>query len=466
MSSLQKLMEVPAYIVLYSNTDAMKKLRRKFTKKKLLSYFTFVNVKTKNMNTSNEGMLIEKVREYLKLQLRSKKPVGILRDTNVILHNVTLVPPPPNGEWDVLCLEGEIQSYNFSANANTIYWCSAAMSDTGNFVVNPNSISAILDKTKSVKTWSELVKALNDTKLYMINDEPFSQNASDLVVYPNSKQAESIQTYHQRCRELSRKCEWGTCLNPQLASLHFTQAVDKLSDEEKYYMYPSVSLLCPITDKDMFFHTLNTFLRLCSVYPYDKLELLILDVNDMGNILKQILPNDNRIKIIDLSPKDKRRAGKFPLGFKLNSAVKYATHDVIMHFFDTNVYNLDEFVKVVQTFVISGKELIVSKDTGFLTRESRASRVSKGCVNIGNMIYSKTFWKVRGFVDEDDTPQSLIYNFVKQRTSCIGNVPFTYFSFCFEDESFEPFNSEELPFKLQSLVNSKLIDSFNSTRTI
>ena len=191
-------------------------------------------------------------------------------------------------------------------------------------------------------------------------------------------------------------------------------------------------------------------------YPRDKLQLLVVDDQDADKRLKGILPNDSRIKILNITQKDKEQVLKtFPTGYKLNIANKYASHDLIFHFFDTNVYAVDNFKSLIKGYIVSKKYALTSVDTGFLNEKSLVAKIP----DLANLLYHKQFWKACSFDEKEDDSIVLMKKFFAGRYACFGFVPFIQCSF----KMGAPYSSKhkELPFSLKHLVPKSTRESFD-----
>ena len=103
---------------------------------------------------------------------------GILYDTNVIIHDITYIPPMPK-QYDVLCLESEIDSYK--KDDDSIYWTKTNILHSGNFIVNGNSIDKILDIIKDSKDLQSFYKNLNKLSVYTITQYNLSEKEKNYV---------------------------------------------------------------------------------------------------------------------------------------------------------------------------------------------------------------------------------------------------------------------------------------------
>ncbi|NBO99427.1 MAG: hypothetical protein EBU90_04770 [Proteobacteria bacterium] len=360
--------------------------------------------------------------------------VGFLSDHNTVTEDIHIIPPPPVA-YDILCLQSDINEYIWEDTVNNMYWCRTKINDSQHFVINTQSIERVLPMLKASKTWSDfMTKANEHLKIYTITQYMLSQ--------PTDAESNPIKPRN---------------LLPDKALISmFDQSFQNLTAEQRYTSLPAVSLVCVLTDTEQFFHTLYCFLKLeysnvCG-YPRDKLELIMVDDIDAEKRLKGSLPNDSRIKIVNLS--GQKATNEIPLGYKYNMGVKYASHELIYHFADTQHYYIHKFTDLIKCLVMSGKDCIVSVDSAFWTPSS--STVDKSLC-LDNMLYTKNFWKVSSFENKQTQPNVLVNKYIRHRSDTVGFLPFLYFSFKYIETS--P-HTTRLPFDLITTVNNTLQESF------
>ena len=213
---------------------------------------------------------------------------------------------------------------------------------------------------------------------------------------------------------------------------------------------PCVSLILPYTTQDNLYHAIITFLKLD--YPSYKLELIIVDDTDSEKKYKHMVPNDARIRIVNIKNKNNPDES-LPVGYKLNAGVKYASNDIIMHFFDTSNYSLNLKETIIH-FLISDKLCLMSNKTGIFPNKE------ENVPDLANMIYFKYFWKATLWEDQESLEIALLYKFIAHRLNCIGYIPFVKMSFSIKPRYDLEYNCKELPFKLDLIVDPKLKESF------
>ncbi len=452
---------VANYLFLQSEDPVnAKRLKRKFNKKKMLHLMTnkeVENIQLEGANALYEYLIAMKRKLPKQMQVKIPKPFGFFSDSNIMLHSITTVPPPPL-QWDILCLDAIVSKYHYNHENNNVYWCAANIDDTRHFVVNSNSIDNVLACLKGLKTksWSEFLLAANQSlSMYTITQHFLSQQSKLYIQFPDTKGQQEMLQYSQKCYQ-SLNCD-KILVNIQEQTKLLDCAMSGMSPSEQYALLPSISLICLLTKPERFFHTLHSFTKLD--YPRDKLQLVVVDDTDSEKKIKHFLPEDARIKIVNISRKDKENAYvNLPAAYKYNIGVKYAEHDVIYHFSDTNHYFIDNFRSVVKSFVMSGCDAVLSCDRALISDGQSKVDVSP-C--LANMLYLKNFWKIDPFEEKFYDDNIVIHKWISQRKKCVRFAPFLYFSFCIGNTQSEMYSQYSiLPMDLSTIVTAKTKESY------
>lgn len=436
--------QIQHYVLLHKNetSDVYKKNIKKLSKKQL-----FKRLDIKLVKTDNESEL-KSIKEYLvNIKKMFPKEVGVLLDSNIILHDITYIPNMPK-QYDILCLESNIKSY-LNDNKESIYWCPVNIISSGNFIINGSSIQKVINIINKCENMNDFYNELNGMNTYTITQTQFSQKMSNYVHDPyvinNNLTENDILNYDKKLSlEFYNKFE-NTTINK--INVH-----NKIIKNE---LLPKISLICPVTDKTLFFHNLLTFLKLD--YPRHLLELVI--INDFCDEKDLNLPEDARIKLINISNKNNNEKMRLQLGYKLNIGVKHATNNIIMHFFDTSNYNLT-MKQTISTFLLSNKNSMISNDTGIY---------NKSVINIpdiANCIYTKDFWKNMSFEEHSHNLYSnidLLFKWLSFRTNEVVFLPFLYISFRLKNDKKRILYEKvkNLEFDLSLLVDKKIKESFD-----
>lgn len=453
-----------------------KRLKRKFTIKKINHVITAKAIHSGKFDKEAVDVLYNYLLNIKKKGTRpfatvSPESVGVLCDSNVLLNNITRLPPPPI-EWDVLCCESDVVKYNYDNKHNNVYWCSTSIKDTRHFVIKWDSIDKVLPIAKKSTSWVSFVDNIQKelfvytiTQYYLseplhrhihVSEETFRSKNSSL-----EEKQKVVRDYGSVCREELKKSLQNNTTIQQLGD-KYDSIMRKTSNEMKYKMLPKVSLVCLLTSPDKFFHTLHSFLKLD--YPRDKLQLIVVDDTDGEKKIKHFLPEDSRIKIVNItkalkmSKKKDQDYVKLPVGYKLNTGVKYADNDIIYHFFDTNHYFVSQFRMLIKALVVSNCDVIMAGQTAY--HHDDKSEVDN-VPSVANMLYNKNFWKVDAFDESYNESNIVLYNFIKHRQSCVCYAPFVYFSFEHTDTDwYTQRDHKELDFTLTDILDPLTKESY------
>jgi hypothetical protein len=442
---------VSHYLLLSKKTsDDAKKLKRKFKKRRVQHLFTYDNYES---NFEKESL--KKLFNYL-LSMKKQKikdPIGFITDDNVVYENINQLPTHPE-TWDILCLEADINQYNFKHQHNNIYWCNVVINDSRNFIINPNSLDNIIKLLHSSKSWFDFIKEINKLNIYCIAHMFLSENKNKYVRIENESDDVKTQIFTNKLIKLENK--------KLLHQDKLIKLFDSGNFEEQTSIFPEITLIGIYSDDDLFIHLLYTFLKID--YPKDKLKLIIIDDSDIDKRLKKMFFDDDRIKLINISNKNNNNQSnqkQFALGYKLNLALKYTTSQLVFHFFDTNIYYPTYFKDIVKCYLMSNTNAIISIDTGYYKSQSSKSMVEE-VPDLANCLYDKRLWLTRQYNSTDDNPVSLLYNFIYFRQQCINYLPFLKFSFKLElkDPMWPMESTKILDLDIKKVIDPKIKESF------
>lgn len=443
---------VDQYLLIYSGnslSQEAKRIKKKFRKNWRGTELTTVG--TENFIENGHLLLGEHIRQLKRLGKFNKcQSIGVIVDCNKTIDNITLVPPPPL-EWDILCLQSDIHKYNFEDANNSIYWCKSHVNSTYNFVINAASVKAVEACIGESKNWNEFTDKLNtQIKLFsMARHLGMSENISQPQTLLDVKLNNVTANFETVVAEFDKMYNSNT-----------------LNEEQRWNVLPKISLVSVLHDTNKFFHLLYTFLKLD--YPREKLELIIVDDCDGEKRLKNVLPNDSRIKIVNITKKSGDKGVGFTLGYKLNMGVKYASHHIIYHFLEGNVYLTNHFTRLVKYFIMSPNNTpaLFSLDTAIESGTENETGVIRKLPDLGNAMYVKNYWKVNTFDDTVNDTNVLMYKFLTNRLRSAEYLPFLYFSFkCSDKSNFQASETDnKLPFKLSKLIPNELVESYRMSK--
>lgn len=433
-------------------SDNGKRLQKRFRRNKISKLFEYSYYKSDFKTESLR--LISKFLSDIKTKQRSfsyKNPnyLGVLTDDNVVLIQDFLSIPEFPDKWDIVFLEYTLDKINY--NSGNIAWKRVEVFDSRHFLINPYSLDKVQSVIKSSKNWNEFIKNLSGLNVYGIQNMFFSEPLSrNIKITDKSLTDKSLTetTQFELIKNDSTNCEM---LNYKELISKFDIIRDRYTPDKLYNIYPSISFICCITDTKLFLHTLYTFLSLD--YPTDKIELIIVDDTDAEKRLKKYLPNDARLRFVNIKPKTPNSDSyTFSLGYKLNLATKYCKYDLLCHLFDTNVYFKNNFKNIIECYILSNKSVLTSIDSHSYNPNSKNNFV-KRIPDLGNMIYTKQFWSSFNFKDKITEKHLLAYEFTKFRKQLIGYIPGIEWSFNIVKDDYV--NLNKLPFDLIDLLDEK-----------
>lgn len=483
-------------LIAKEESENFKKIKRRLNKQKILQFCKQYFIKEFNDKYPKEIKEIKPFTPYEKLlhryekrlEERNKKNIGCLEllkkhlidvkknkitthigfltDDNVINHNIMELPDAPN-EWDILFLQYDVNEYDFEKNDN-VHWCKVNISDSKHFIINNNSIDLILDILKQYHHWNGFINKINDLRVYGITQSFFSEKIDNYIHFPYDKWNAKNTTQEEKDKIL---IEYSKSGYNKLKSLHITpldwndtirfydNKISNMDPKDKYVLLPSISLICLANDVKRFIHLLHTFLKID--YPMDKLELIVVDDMDIDKRLKGMIPNDSRIKFINLKTKKKEKESEhIPLGYKLNIGAKYANNNLIFHFFDNDIYFPDNFRNIVKCYLLSKKEMIIGNQ--ILEHDKQKNISNKiNIYNINNMLYSKRYWLLNMFQEIDD-PNVILYKFISFRKNTIVKIPSIFWSFSLNEQTKTIWREkQEIDINLETLISNNIKESYD-----
>ena len=432
------------YLLIHkSGSVNSKRLQKRFRKQRLNKAFIYSEYKTdfqkQSLHLLREFLISIKQKQRL-FGYKNPQYLGVLTDDNVLLMRDFFQIPKLPDTWDIVFLEYTLT--HIDEKSNNVVWKRVKLSDSRHLLINPYSIDKILDCIKNSESWDIFIQKINEMKSFGITNQFYSE--------PICKNVDTNQEciYNSTVDQLDYKALTNT----------FSKYRERVTASHLYNIYPNISFVCCFTNERNFLHTLYTFLSLD--YPTDKIELVVVDDTDSERSLKKFLPEDSRLRFINIKPKSEENKlpskvvnsehYQFPIGYKLNVALKY---DTIFHLFDTNVYIKQNIKNLVECYLLSKADCLVSCDSGIYDPKTNSSdRVNIS--DLGNMIYSKRFWTNFNFTNVNNF-DTVAYNFMKFRQSCIRYIPFLYWSYNFRTHKHSQEYVKTLNFNLPILLNDR-----------
>lgn len=457
ITNVKNTNDISFFLYGQQGSENLKRIKRKLNKQQLSHLFTTQIIK--NVDTD----FIECLKQNL-IQIKqnnSFQNIGILIDDNVLIHKIANLPEFPKN-WDILALQYDVKKYIY--REEYVYWTKLEILDSKHFIINNKIIKDVLEILKTTKTFSEFINRLNTFNLYGITQSFISENKNLFIKFPydkynskNTSQSEKDEILLDYSKNSFNKLQLlnTTSLDFNKYVSYFDNKLLNKTPSEQYIMLPSISIICIISELPKFIHLLHTFLKLD--YPMDKLELVIIDHLNIEKKLKTIIPNDKRIKIINIQNKK----GSLPLGYILNLGVKYATNNLVFNFFDTSIYLPDNFRNIVKCYLLSGKDLLIGDQQLVFYKQSNTSFKNNN-YNITNMLYSKKYWMVNMFQEIDD-PNVILYKFMSFRKNTISKIPSIVWSFSLHNDNKNVYKENyPLDLNLETLItDNKIKESYN-----
>ena len=153
-------------------------------------------------------------------------------------------------------------------------------------------------------------------------------------------------------------------------------------------------------------------------YPQNKIEWIIVDDSNNGDNLKDILPNDNRIRYIKLNTNK-----NISIAMKRNLCVKKSKYKCLLFFNDSDYYYPFSIKSRVKTLISNQNKKLIgcSEVCSYNIYDNFYSYNSKQTsYNIGSMTFWKSFWIERSFKHNDCS------QFIYKRKKECGLIPFQY----------------------------------------
>ncbi len=188
---------------------------------------------------------------------------------------------------------------------------------------------------------------------------------------------------------------------------------------------PKVSIITPTYNRRHIVSLMLNNFKQCS-YPAHKLEWIIVDDSSQRTI-KDLLPDDNRIKYIRLDVPEPLTVGR-----KRNIACSHATGEYIVHMDDDDYYPCDSVILRIRALMSNNALCVGATLLGCMNLYnfecysigSRASVLAEA-----SMAYKKTFWETKQFREDVYTGEAV--HFLKDRYNDIIQLPYDFIMVAF-----------------------------------
>lgn len=354
----------------------------------------------------------------------------------------------------VLCLHSNVSRIILPAQHNNMYWAETQCRDSFNFVLNPHYFSqfckllGVYSDIGAGVTFDDLFTTISKvtfpkrgvfsvlqyhfteeiTKYIVPDDRYFFKDTTTKMKY------DILEKFYKAVDSRLSRLEFSTPNSVQLAQIKkVDEYYNKLNGSgEQYNKLPPVSIVTSITDINKFFVLLHCFYTLN--YPRDLLKLYVCDQYDMNKKFAHIITNDTRVQFLSMQTKDKQHV---PLGYQLNAAMKYVQTDLVTFMFDDSIYDSNYIRNSVVNLLATDKSLVFS-NLAVCNRTLDSAKKWKyhsryfDLPNLGSIVMYKYMWNFFAFIELEDDPLCLFYNFCKYRTDMCLKLPFVGRTFCFD----------------------------------
>jgi hypothetical protein len=154
----------------------------------------------------------------------------------------------------------------------------------------------------------------------------------------------------------------------------------------------------------------------------------------MNKKFAHIITNDTRVQFLSMQTRDNQHV---PLGYQLNAAMKYVQTDLVTFMFDDSIYDSNYIRNSVVNLLATDKSLVfnclaVCNRTLDSAKKWKYHSRYFDLPNLGSIVMYKYMWNFFAFIELEDDPLCLFYNFCKYRTDMCLKLPFVGRTFCFD----------------------------------
>lgn len=395
-------------INLKTRKDRRKKMIKQFSKYKMES-IEFFTAKL-HPNGGITGCRDSHLQIIKKAKQQNLPFVMILEDDLLFSQNLHNLPVFPE-HWKMLYLGGTITSNIPNTNENWV--CIKDCWTTCGYILHSDLYDKVI---------SDLENYQNEVDRYYVEEIQY-QYPCYLVNPVMIKQRNDYSDIEKRNVNYDTD---NILRNPYQQVSHEikdNQYILKSDDIEDKDL-PNVSIITPTRNrKNLFVLALNNFYNIS--YPMKKLEWIIIDDSCKEQKVKDMLPDDERIKYINLQTIDDE---PLPISKKRNIGVENSTNNIIIHMDDDDFYYPDHVLSRVKA-LLSNKEIqcVGSTQLGcynVLNQQSFKIGDESSVLAEASMCYYKKFWLERSFFERVKMGEAI--HFLKGREKYVAQIPFTY----------------------------------------
>lgn len=445
------------YIFIHKCTashHAIKQCKRKF--KKLGKYKELVLHKYTD-NKTLQTFLLDFIKRH------PNEPVGFINEDAKIIQNITLLPDVPNLETatfpptetegipNVFCFHAEINKIHYNSTIHNQYWNHIECNLSLNFVLNSSWINTFVKSINTDLVFDStrlLFQYLSTlfTKTVAVTQYNFVHDSQLFITLPDSYYAKVCHNKPRLLKTYQRQLFQGVG-SFKLGSVNTDLIANTMStlDADTAYKYtPKVSVIMTLTDINQFFVTFHSFLK--QDYPKSKIELYILDEFKLDTKLKHLIPPESRIRFINMQTKNGELV---PLGYKLNVGFKHSTSDIVCVMMDTHYYSPDYITNHVYSLLESKRECNVGgihlydgySGSG---SNSKGKILTQDSLDIASLAATKKLWNNYSFQELENSPQALLFDFIRYRQPLVNKSQGKCFSFLGLDNPFDTHTTTQL----------------------
>ena len=191
---------------------------------------------------------------------------------------------------------------------------------------------------------------------------------------------------------------------------------------------PFISIITPTYNRRKLFSVaLNNWQRIN--YPRNKLEWIIVD--DGKEQIHDLFPKDDRIKYFKIETKE-----PFPMGYKRNLCVKYATSNYIVNMDDDDHYFAESVLARIKTLIKYNVQCVGCTSIGsydLFTGHSKYITNGPRYFTESSLAFTKKFWLDRTFYNDDRAAEFM--KFLLFRENEMISIPFQFITIAFTHTS-------------------------------
>ena len=341
------------------------------------------------------------------------KYLFILEDDALFIRPLHKLPEPPK-DWDMLYLGGTIQNvYNKNIEetlSDKSSWVRMSCWTTHAYILNLQNKELINDILKARDSDVEI------DRYYIDNIHP---KYKSYMVHPMvCIQKDGMSDIENKKVEYSfmEKSIYG--LRQPNYEIKNGEYILKLPDLPPDKL-PKVSIITPTKDREWIF-SLPKFNLSRFIYPPEKLEWIIID-SSLTDDLKYHFINEKRVKYLHVPE-------PCTIAHKRNLACKMASHPIIVHMDDDDIYKPESILARVKPIIAyKNTECVGCSRIGtydIINDKSYISSEGYLSVSEASMAYTKRFWEEQQF--DPGCERGEYMSFLQNRLDKVIEIPYAF----------------------------------------